>query len=264
MAIVEKITSFPTNNRGRLYCADYKLDPAVIVFDTDFSTGRGVEANKLPPGTVLCDFNVFGRGELSGHYILRLQWDSTNFALYDLDVVVYEDGTALPPVHLYRAYGLAVGSMDVSNILCIFNAESEYRIELVAGAYSALSRVSLDYIQLDRVPSHAILTSVSTSYDVGSVSMDLLEKQTIMITGDGTYQKMEPVTFHQTYEEPPSVQVSCNNAGLHPSFTSVTTSGCNVYLTSYDKSGWSGTQYVNLWVWGNVKGNVNLPRGGVW
>ena len=95
-------------------------------------------------------------GELSGHYILRLHWNTTNFALNDLDVVVYEDGTALPPVALYRDYDTFFGG-NVSNILCIFNAESEYRIELVAGAYSALSRVSLDYIQFDRVPSHAIL-----------------------------------------------------------------------------------------------------------
>lgn len=260
MAIVEKITGFPINNRGRLYCADYKLDPAVIVSDTYFSTGKGVEANKLPPGTVLCDFNVFGRGELSGHYILRLHWTTTNFALNDLDLVVYEDGTALPPVHLYRDYDTFFEGSNVSNILCIFNPESEYRIELVAGEYSEMSRVSLDYIQFDRVPSHAILTSVDTKYGVGGVSMDLLEKQTLTITGDNTPSKSETVTFLRTYHETPSVQVTSSSSYLNVSVGNHTPSNALITLRHIYKENWSFSINVTVWVWGNVTGNEFLRR----
>lgn len=261
MAIVEKITGFPVNNRGRLYCADYKLDPAVIVFDTDFSTGKGVEANKLPPGTVLCDFNVFGRGELSGHYIMRLHWNTTNLALNDVDVVVYEDGTALTPVDMYGGYDILHGG---SNVLCIFNAESEYRIELVAGADSAVSRVSLDYVQFDRVPSHAILTTKGTSYGTSGVSMDLLEKQIINVTGDGTRYKDTAVVFHRKYKTAPSIQITAGNSYLNPGYGSVTTTGCNVRLNHIDGLNWSNTVNFMIWVWGNVTGNTWLRRDDIW
>lgn len=261
MAIVEKITGFPVNNRGRLYCADYKLDPAVIVFDTDFSTGKGVEANKLPPGTVLCDFNVFGRGELSGHYILRLHWNTTNLALNDVDVVVYEDGTALTPVDMYGDYDILHGG---SNILCIFNAESEYRIELVAGADSAGSRVSLDYIQLDRVPSNALLTSKGTSYGTSGISMDLLEKQTFAITGDNTTSKSETVTFHRTYHETPSVQVTSGSSYLNIGVSNRTPSNALITARHIDGANWSFSINVTVWVWGNVTGNARLGRDDIW
>lgn len=261
MAIVEKITSFPTNNRGRLYCADYKVDPAVIVSDPYFSTGKGVEANKLPPGTVLCDFNVFGRGELSGHYILRLYWNTNNLYftefLNDLDVVIYEDGTALTPVPIYGNYDILYGG---SNILCSFNAESEYRIELVAGAGSAMSRVLLDYIQLDRVPSHAILTSVGTSYGTSGVSMDLLEKQTLSITGDNTPSKAVTVTFLRTYHETPSVQVTSASSYLNVSVSNRTPSNALITLRHIDGANWSFSVNVTVWVWGNVTGNTRLRR----
>lgn len=257
MAIIEKVTGFPNNNRGRLYCADYKLDPAVIVFDSDFSTGKGVESNKLAAGTRLCSFNVFERGELSGHYILRLYWDTTNLAQNDLDVVVYEDGVALTAVDMYGDYDLIHGG---SNVLCIFNPESEYRIELVSGADSPSSRVSLDYIQLDPVPSHAILGSVGTSYGVDGVSMDLLEKQTIDVTGDGTRYKDTTVVFRRTYEEPPSIQVTCGASFLNAGYGDVTTSQCNVRLNHINGSNWSSSTTFNIWLWGNVTGNARLGR----
>lgn len=257
MAIVEKIIDFPVNNRGRLHCSDYNLDPTTIIYDTDFSNGKGVDVNKLAPGTRLCNFNTFGRGELSGHYILRLHWNTTNLATNDVDVIVYEDGVALTAVDVYGDYDILHGG---SNVLCVFNAESEYRIELVAGADSAGSRVELDYIQLDRVSSHAVMTSVGTSYGTSGGSMDLLEKQLITITGDGTISKSATVTFRQTYQEAPSIQVSSENGMLNPYYASVTASGCTVGLVHINNANWSSAEKLSIWVWGNKVGNVRLGK----
>lgn len=261
MAVIEKITEFPTNNRGRLHCSDYRLDPTTIIYDTDFSNGKGVLVNKLAPGTRLCNFNTFGRGELSGHYIMRLHWYTNSLGDNAVDVVVYEDGTALTPVDMYGDYDILHGG---STVLCIFNAESEYRIELVAGADGAAVMTELDYIQFDRVPSHAILASQGTSYGTSGVSMDLLEKQLITLTGDGTPTKTQAVTFKQTYQVAPSIQVSSGNGVLIPAYYAVTTTGCTVSLRHVDNSNWSSDQTLSIWVWGNKTGNALLGRDDIW
>ena len=253
MTIISESVGMTVNNARRLEAEDHIAD-GYRIYDSTCSNGMGVgvRGDLIPLMSV--DFN---EQELSGVYNIRAYWKSSEFDAQDLILNVYGDDVLEGT--LSEASGgdfLTVGS----SFVYLFYPNKTYTIEVTSGTESANTVVTLDYIQLDQIYSHGVISSLLYTYGTDGPALEVTDRGTTTITGTGGATASAAITFNVEYSTPPQVITTTNSINYHSDRESVTKTGCNIVVAELNYSTFSSSVVVDWVAVGSVLPPFN-PSG---
>jgi len=252
MGVDEYSTGLPQNHSKRFDALTYKTAYATEEWDSNFTDDNCIVVYHQAH-TPMMDTGTIQKGELAGFYALKVFWTSDNLGGFDIEVLIYKDGTLDDT--LTKFYGgdyLTTGSIyNVS-----FSPLSEYRIVVQTGSWADQSEVKLDYIQLDSIPHNAILSGRhDSSISDGSPYLEVRDHGTLTHSYSGVSAVISALTFNVTFTTPPEVRCGTNHGDFMANGESATTTGCNVKSRNVD--GTSST--LSLLVYWEALGSVAPP-----
>ena len=253
MTITSESVGITVNNARRLEAENHIADGHKI-YDSTCSNGIGVSTRGALIPLMSVDFQ---EQELSGVYNIRAYWKSSEFDAQDLILNVYADGTLEGT--LSEASGgdyLTVGS----SFVYLFYPNTAYTIEVTSGTESANTVVTLDYIQLDQIYSHGVISSLLYTYGTDGPALEVTDRGTATVVGTGAATANTAVTFNVTFSTPPQVELTSNSHLHNPSWHSKTNTGVTVRLVDMNLGTFSDTVDVDWVAHGSVLPPFN-PRG---
>lgn len=250
MAIEQYSTGLPQNHTKRFDALTYKTAYAVEEWDSNFTDDNCIVVYNQAK-TPMMDTGTIPKGELAGFYVLKTFWTSNNLGQADLEVLIYEDGVVADTLTAFWG-GDFLNTGSVYNVF--FSPLHEYRIVVQTGSDGGLSKVKLDYIQIESIPRNAVIGArTDNSSGDGTPYLEVTDRGTITNTYTGAAASTGSITFNVTFTTPPQIFTQSRNQDHTAAPTVKSTTGATVYSRNMDGSVYTGSVNIDWVAYGSVK-----------